>query len=99
MSSRLNRKHQGTCAKRSVSSKDSKVLKILKSSPSTGKLKLETLHSSNKGDPTVIKVHKDSDNSKSKPSSKVSFWGSPDLPTGTEALFTAMDFSDNSKSF
>ena len=97
-SSRLNRKHQGVHAKRSVSSKDSQISKILKSSTSTGKPKLEALHSPNKGDPTIIKSHGDSDNSKSKSSSKVSFWGSPALSAGIEALFTALDLSDNSKS-
>ena len=76
---RLNRKHQGSQTKRSVSSKDSNMPKILKSSPSTGNPKLETLHSPNKGNPTVIKSYEDSDNSKCKSSSKVSFWGSPDF--------------------
>ena len=28
----------------------------------------------------------------------MSFWGSPDLSVGIEALFTAMDVSENSKS-
>ena len=72
--------------------------KILKSSPSTGKPKLETLHSPSKENPTVIKSYEDNDNRKSKSSSKVSFWGSPDLSVGIEALFTAMDLSDSSKS-
>jgi hypothetical protein len=97
-SSRLNRKYQGGHAKRSVSSKDSKMPKIVKSSSSTEKPKLETLHSPNQGNPAVIKSHEDSDNSKSKSSSKVSFWGSPDLSPGIESLFNAMDLSDNAKS-
>ena len=97
-SSRLNRKHQGFHAKRYVSSKGSKVPKILKSSPSTGNPKLETLHSPSKENPTVIKSYEDSDNSKSKSSPKVSFWGSPDLSVGIEALFAAMDLSDSSNS-
>ena len=97
-SSRLNRKHQGVRAKRSVSSKDSKVPKILKSTPSTGNPKLETLHSPSKENPTVIKSYENSDNSKSKSSSKVSFSGSPDLSVGIEAVFAAIDLSDSSKS-
>ena len=60
--------------------------------------KLETLHSPNKSSPTVIKSHEDSDNSKIKTSSKVSFWGSPDLSSGVENLFKAMDLKDSSKS-
>ena len=95
---RKNRKHQGGHAKRFVTSKDSKMPKIFKSSSSTGKPKLETLHSPNQGNPAVIKSHEDSDSSKSKSSFKVSFWGSPDLFPGIESLFNAMDLSDNSKS-
>ena len=72
--------------------------KILKSSQSTGKPKLETLHSPSKESPTVIMTYEDSDNLKSKSSSKVSFWGSPDLSVGVEALFTAMDLGESSKS-
>ena len=97
-SSRLSRKHQGVHAKRSVSPKDSKMPKILMSSPSTEKPKVETLHSPSKENPTVIKSYEDSDKSMSKSSSKVSFWGFPDLSVGVEALFTAMDLSDSSKS-
>ena len=71
---------------------------FLKSS-SSGKPKLETLHSPNKRNSKVIKSYEDSDNSKSTSSSKVSFWGSPDLSAGIEDLLTAMVLSDNSKSF
>ena len=85
-SSILYRKHQGVHAKRSVSPKDSKMPKILQSSSSTGKLKRETLNSSNKGNPTAIKSYKDSENSKSKSSSKVSFGGSPDLSVGIASI-------------
>ena len=97
-SSRLNRRYQGTHAKRSVSSKDSKVPKMLKSPPSNERPKLETLHSPSMKNPTVIKSHEDSDNSKSKSSSKVSFWSSPDLSIGIEAQLNAMNLSDKSKS-
>jgi hypothetical protein len=74
--------------------------KIVKSSSSTKKAKLETLYSPNKGSPRVIKSHEDSENSynKSKSSSKKSFWGSPDLSPGIERLFNAMNLCDNSKS-
>jgi hypothetical protein len=74
--------------------------KIIKSSSSIEKAKLETLYSPNKGSPKVIKSHEDSENSnsKSKLSSKMSFWGSPDLSPGIEKLFNAMNLCDNSKS-
>jgi hypothetical protein len=56
--------------------------KIVKSSSSTEKAKLETLYTPNKGSLKVIKSHEDSENSntnsKSKSSFKMSFWGSPD---------------------
>jgi hypothetical protein len=58
--------------------------KIIKSSSSTEKDMLETLYSPNKGSPKVIKSHEDSENSKSKSSSKMSFGGSPDLSPGIE---------------
>jgi hypothetical protein len=72
--------------------------KIVKSSSSTEKAKLETLYSPNKGSRNVIKSHEDSENSNSKSSSKMSFWGSPDLSPGIEKLFNAMNLSENSKS-
>jgi hypothetical protein len=64
--------------------------KIVKSSSSTEKPKLETLYSPNKSSPKVIKSHEDSENSnsKSKSSSKMSFWSSPDLLPGIEKLFS-----------
>jgi hypothetical protein len=66
--------------------------KIVKSSSSTEKAKLETLYIPNKCSPKVIKSHEDSENSnsKSKSSSKMSFWGSPGLSPGTEKLFNAV---------
>jgi hypothetical protein len=74
--------------------------KIVKSSSSTEKTKLETLYIPNKGSPKVIKSHEDSENSKNKSisSSKMSFWGSPDLSTVIEKLFNAMNLCENSKS-
>jgi hypothetical protein len=73
--------------------------KIIKSSSSTEKAKVETLYSPNKGSPKVIKSHENSENSnsKSKSSSKMSFWGSPDLSLGIEKLFNAMNLCNNSK--
>ena len=50
--------------------------KIVKSS-STEEHKLEKLHISDESSHTFIKSHEDSENSKSKTSSKVSFWRSP----------------------
>jgi hypothetical protein len=99
-----NRKHNqdkgghGGHSKKSNSSKDSKMPKIIKSSSSTENPKLETLYSPTKRSPTVVKSDEDSDNSKSKTSSKVSFWGSPDLSPGIENILTAIDLNDSSRS-
>jgi hypothetical protein len=88
-SSRLNRKRPGSHSRKSYTSTEAKTPKIVKSSSSTEKAKLETLYSPNKGSPKVIKSHEDSENSicKSKSSSKMSFWGSPDLSPGIEKIF------------
>jgi hypothetical protein len=74
--------------------------KIVKSSSSTEIPKPQTLYSPNKGIPKVLKSHEDSDdsNNKSKSSSKMSFWGSPDLSPGIETLFNAMNLCENSNS-
>jgi hypothetical protein len=74
--------------------------KIFKSYSSAEKVKLETLYSPNKGSPQLIKSHEDIENSKSKSksSSKMSFWGSPDLSPGIEKLFNTMNLCENSKS-
>jgi UDP-glucose 6-dehydrogenase len=75
--------------------------KIVKSSSSTEKAKLEILYILNKGSPMVIKSHEDSENinsnSNSKSSSKISFWASPDLSPEIEKLFDAMNLCDGSK--
>jgi hypothetical protein len=99
-SSTLNRKHPGIHSRKSSTSTEDKMTKIVKSSSSIEKAKLETLYSSNKGSPNVIKSHEDSENSnnKSKSSSKMSFWGSADLSPGIEKLFNAMNLCENSKS-
>jgi hypothetical protein len=99
-STRLNRKHPGSHSRKSSTSTEAKMPKIVKSSSSTEKVKLETLYSPNKGSPKVIKGHEDSKNSNttSKSSSKMSFWGSTDLFPGIKKLFNAMNLCDNSKS-
>jgi hypothetical protein len=74
-SSRLNRKYPGSYSKRSSTSKQTKMPKIVKSSPSTEMPKLESLYSPSKSSPTVIKGHEENDNSKNKLSSRVSSWG------------------------
>jgi hypothetical protein len=94
----LNRKHPESHSRKSSTSTESEMPKIVKSSSSTEKAKLETLYSPNKGSQKVIKSYEDSENSKNKSSSKMSFWGSPDLSTGTEKVFNAMNLCDNSKS-
>jgi hypothetical protein len=94
-SSRSNRKHPGSHSRKSSTSIEAKIPKIVKSSSSTEHLKLETLYSPHKGIPKVIKSHQYSENSKSKSkSSKISFWSSPDLSPGIEKLFNAMNLCD-----
>jgi hypothetical protein len=61
-SSRLIRKHPGGHSRKSSTSKEAKMSKIVKSSSSTEKAKLETLYSPYKGRPKVIKSHEDSEN-------------------------------------
>jgi hypothetical protein len=99
-SSRLNRKHPGSHSRKCYTLTEAKMHKIVKSSSSTEKSKLETLYSPNKGIPMVINSHEDSENSsnKSKSSSKMSFWGSPDLYPGIEKLFNTINLCDNSQS-
>jgi hypothetical protein len=74
-SSRINIKLPGSHSRKSSTSTEAKMPKIVKSSSSTEKTKLETLYSPNKGSPKVIKSHEDNENSnsKSKSSSKMSF--------------------------
>jgi hypothetical protein len=95
----LNRKHPGIHSRKYSTSIDAKLPKIFKSSSSSENTKLETLYNPNKGISKVIKSHEDSENSsnKSKSSSKMSFWGSPDLTPGIEKLFNAIKVCDNSK--
>jgi hypothetical protein len=65
-SSRLNRKHPGSHSRKSYTPTEDKMPKIVKSSSSIEKAKLETLYSPNKGNPKVINSHEDSENSNSK---------------------------------
>jgi hypothetical protein len=97
---RLNRKHPGSHSRKSYTQTEAKMPKIVKSSSSTEKAKLEILYSPNKGNPKVISSYENIENSnrKSKSSSKFSFWGQPDLSPGIEKLFNAMNLCDNSKS-
>jgi hypothetical protein len=99
-SSRLNRDNPGTHSKRSSTSTEARLPEIFKSSSSTEKHKLETRYIPNKGSPKLIINHEDSENSKnkSKSSSKMSFWGSPDLSPGIEKLFNEMNLCHDAKS-
>jgi hypothetical protein len=97
-SSRLNRKHLGSHCRKSSTSTEVKTPKIVKSSSSVEKPTLETLHSPNNCSPKFMKSHKDCENSKSKSSSKISFWGPPYLSPEIEKLFNTINLSDNSKS-
>jgi hypothetical protein len=99
-SSRLNKKPLASHSRKCNTPAEAKMPKIVKSSSSTEKAKLETLYSLNKGSSKVIKCHEDSENciNKSKSSFKMFFWGSPDLSPGIETLFHAMNLCENSKS-
>jgi hypothetical protein len=94
----LNEKHPASHSRKSSTSTEAKISKIVKSSSSTEKDTLETLYSPNIGSPRVIKNHEDSENSKSKSSSKMFFSVSLDLSPGIERLFDAVNLCDNSKS-
>jgi hypothetical protein len=61
------------------------VPKIVKSSSSTEKAKLETLYSPNKGSPKVIKIHEDSENSNNKVIMKVNHH--PKCPFGVHQTY------------
>jgi hypothetical protein len=95
-SSKFNRKHPLSHSRKSSTSTEAKMTKIVKSSASTEKPKLETLYSPNKGSPKVIKSHEDSENSnrKSKSSSKMSFWVHQTY-LRIERLFDAMNLCKN----
>jgi hypothetical protein len=97
-SSRLHRKHPGSHSRKSSTSTEAKIPKIVKSYSSTGKTKMEAFYSLNKGSSKVIKSHEGSENSnskrKSKSSSKMSFWCSPDLSPGVGKLFHAMNLCE-----
>jgi hypothetical protein len=90
-SSRLNRKYPVSHSRKSSTSTEAKCLRYPM---------LEKINSPNKGSPKAIKSHEDSENSnsKSKSSSKMSFWDSPDLSPGIEKLVNAMNLCDDSKS-
>jgi hypothetical protein len=96
----LNRKHLSNHYGKPYTSIEAKLPKIVKSSSSTESSMLQTLYSSNKLSPKVIKCHEDSDNtnSKGKSSSKSSLWGSANLSPGIEKLLNAMNLCDDSKS-
>jgi len=95
-SSRLRNKdkERKQTSRGSVSSKESKAPRIIKSSSSSEKSKLATLRTPKRGSP---KTNDDSDDSKSNASSKMSFWGSPDLSVGVENLLKLIKLNGDSK--
>ena len=102
-SARISKKQPGGHArrpgsrqsKRSISSKDIKMPKIIKSASSAEELKLDVLHNPNKDNPTVTKSHEDGHSIKSNSSSKKSFWGSPDISSGNENVLMQWDYMRN----
>jgi hypothetical protein len=81
---RLNGKNPASHFRISSSSTGAKMTKIVKSYSYTEKACLEINFSLNKDSSQVIMIHQDSETSKnkSKSSSKMPFWGSPELSLG-----------------
>jgi hypothetical protein len=71
------RRPEGRQAKRSISAKEAKIPKSVKSASSIEKKNLEILPNPKRDYPKVIKSHEDRQSSKSKLSSKAAIWGSP----------------------
>jgi hypothetical protein len=100
-STRINKKQPGDHArktedrqtKRSISSKDTKMPKIIKSTSSSEKQRLDILPNPKKPNPTVTKSHEDSHSNNSKASAKVSFWGSPDMSSGIESFLKSWGYT------
>jgi hypothetical protein len=92
------RKPQDRQTKRSVSSRDTKMPKIIKSASSIEEQKLDILPNPKKVNPTVTESHvKIFIVITSKSSVKTSFWGSPDISSGIEKLFEVMGLYGKSK--
>jgi hypothetical protein len=91
------KKPQGRQTKRSVSSKDTKMPKIINSASSIEEQKLDILPNPKKDNPTVTKSHEDSHSNNSISSVQASFWGSPGLSSGIEKLSEVMGLYDKSK--
>jgi hypothetical protein len=72
-SSRLNRKHPDIRSRKSSTSSEAKMPKIVKSSSSTERARLKTLFIPKNGSPKVIKSHEDSENIEINHHSKCSF--------------------------
>jgi hypothetical protein len=91
------RKTEGHQTKRSISYKDTKMPKVIKSASSIEKQRLDILPNPKKANPKVTKSHQDSHSNNSKASAKASFWGSPDISSGIEKLFEVMGLYNKSK--
>jgi hypothetical protein len=72
-----SRKKEDHQTKRSISSRDTKMPKSIKSASSIEKQRLDILPNPMKANPTVTKSLEDSHSNNSKLSVKASFWGSP----------------------
>jgi hypothetical protein len=90
LSSMTKNKQLKQTSKRSVSSKDSKAPKIIKSSSSSGKCKLTSLQTPKEGSHKNDHDSDNSDDNKNNLSSKMTFWGSPDLYVGMDKLSRAI---------
>jgi hypothetical protein len=90
---RIKNRQLKQTSKASVTSKESKAPKIIKSSSSSEKSKLASISTPKKGS---HKKDDDSDDSKSDSSSKISFLGSPDLSVGTDKLFKVIKLNEDS---
>jgi hypothetical protein len=81
-------------SKRSIGSKEYKAPKVIKSSSSSEKSKLASLRTPKEGS---YKNNDESVDNKSNASSKMSFWGSPDVSKGTKKLFELIKINEESK--
>jgi hypothetical protein len=71
--------------------------KIIKSTSSIEKQRMDILPNPKKANPTVTRSHEDSHSNNSKASAKASFWSSPDISSGFEKLFEVMGLYNKSK--
>jgi hypothetical protein len=71
--------------------------KIINSTSSIEKQRLDILPNPKKVNPTATKSHENCHSNNSKASARASFWGSPDMSSGIEKLLEVMGLYNKSK--